>query len=143
MGEGERRQVSVGPSLLSSQASPPPKWAPDPPNPFSSGLHVLGLHLNTHSPTICLGLSEDQWGSQGPAQQGATEKSRTRAQKENRGLSLALVSHLGQPLECLVPQWGNPATLSCLGPRLLSKSPSPSNFGDLFLPHSGPRFPYL
>lgn len=33
MGEGERRQVSVGPSLLSSQASPPPKWAPDPPNP--------------------------------------------------------------------------------------------------------------
>lgn len=60
-GKGERRQVSVGSSLL-ALLSPlsPTQVGPSPPTPLSYGLHVLGLHLNTHSPTICLGLSEDQ-----------------------------------------------------------------------------------
>lgn len=53
----------------------PTQVGPTPSTPFSSGLHVLGLHLNTHSLTICLGLSEDQWGSQGLAQQETAGKS--------------------------------------------------------------------
>lgn len=58
------------------QSLAPYHWAPDPPPTLdSSGLHVLCLHLSIHSLTICLGLSEDQWGSQGPAQQGAGGKS--------------------------------------------------------------------
>lgn len=72
-------------SSPSSALYPPPKWAPHPATPLSSGLHVLGLHLNTHSPTICLGLSEDQWGSQGLAQQEAAGKSLTRAGGLRRG----------------------------------------------------------
>lgn len=117
--EGEGKQVSVGSSLLAFLGPlPPPKRAPGPPNPFSSGLHVLGLHLNTHSLTICLGLSEDQWGSQGLAQQGAGGKSLTRARKGTLGvggsgekpcwerdMSLGLAFHWGRALEGLVPQW--------------------------------------
>lgn len=72
-------------SSLSPAPYPPPKWAPHHlPTPFSSGLHVLGLHLNTHSLPICLGLSEDQWGSQGRAQQDAAGKSLRRGPREWR-----------------------------------------------------------
>lgn len=85
MGQGERRQVSVGSSILALLGPLSPTQAGlSPRHPFSSGLHVLGLHLNTHSPTICLGLSEDQWGSQGLAQQEAAGKSLTRARKRTR-----------------------------------------------------------
>lgn len=75
-GEGEKRQVSVGSSILAlPNPLSPTQVGPTPPTPFSSGLHVLGLHLNTHSLTICLGLSEDQWGFQGLAQQETAGKS--------------------------------------------------------------------
>lgn len=153
------RQVSLGSSILPflRPLSPTQVGPCPPPTLFSSGLHVLSLHLNTHSPTIRLGLSEDQWGSQGLAQQGAGGKSLTRAKKGtpefgdavgrspagNRDVSLGLASCWGKPLEGLIPQWGDLSTPLSRGPGQASKSVLPSNFGDLALHHSGPQFPYL
>lgn len=116
-GRGRGGRCLWDPLSWPRQASPPPKWAPDPPpitTRFSSGLHVLGLHLNTHSPTICLGLSEDQWGSQGPAQQGAAGKSLTRAKKANRDQSLGLDSCWGSPWKAGLPT-GETRLLLCTG----------------------------
>lgn len=89
---------------------------------------MLGLHLNTHSPTICLGLSEDQWGSRGLAQQGAEGKSLTRAKKGtpgvgeavgrsqagNRDMSLGLASCWGRPWKAWFPS-GENYQLPCAG----------------------------
>lgn len=110
----------------SSVLCPPPRRAPDRAparTPFSSGVHVLDPHLNTHSRTICLGLSEDQWGSQGLAQQGAGGKSLTRAKKGTPGVGEAVGrSQAGNtdcepgagtlqgqaPRKAWLPGWGDP-----------------------------------